>query len=112
MVDEATAGVQEDAPAHALTTLLHDVVMKVVGSVPAAQVATPTAGVLVVLQVIVIQLFPEVPVTGVHDATAVGPVGTVAQVVVVQLFPKAAVMGVHEATGVGPVLFGVQVVAM
>ena len=46
--------------------------------------------------------------TGVHDGTTVGPLTVVVlQVVLVQLFPEAAVTGVQAATAVGPVVAGV-----
>ena len=47
-----------------------------------------------------------------HDATAVGPVVLVAQVVVVQLLPEVAAVGVQADVGVGPLATVVQVVAV
>ena len=44
-----------------------------------------------------------------HDATGFGPVVMIGQVRVVQLFPEVAACGVQEATGV-LTLFGVHVV--
>jgi hypothetical protein len=50
-------------------------------------------------------------VPAVHEATGVGPVVAVVQVVAVQLLPELSAVGVHEATNVGPVVTVAQVVA-
>ena len=85
--------------------------------------------VVTVLQVVVVQLLPELAAAGVQVATGVGPVVmlpqvTVAdgvqvstapgvvqpQVVVVQALDELAVAGVQEGTEVGPVVVTGQVV--
>jgi hypothetical protein len=45
--------------------------------------ATPTAGVVALLQVVEVNVFPALAVSGVHETTSVGPVVASLQVVVV-----------------------------
>ena len=71
--------------------------------------ATPVGPVVMVLQVVLIQLFPDVAEVGLQLAIDVGPVVMAAgQVVVVQRFPALAAIALQAPTEMGPVLFGAQ----
>jgi hypothetical protein len=69
-------------------------------------VCTGTLLVLLLPQLVVTQLLPDVAVIGEQEATPVGPVVALLHVVAVQAFPAMAVTGVHVCTGVGPVVAG------
>jgi hypothetical protein len=69
--------------------------------------------VLLLEQVVVVQLLPELAAAAEHEATGTFVVTTGAgHVVVVQLLPAPATAAVQLATGTFVVLFGVQVVAV
>lgn len=64
------------------------------------------------LQVVAVQLFPELADAGVHELTRVGDVLEVLQVMVVKLFPELAVCGEQLAVPLGPTVLVEQVVRL
>ena len=64
------------------------------------------------MQLVAVQLLPELAAEGVHDATSVGVVDTLPQVMVVKLLLELAVCGVQLVEPFGPMFVGAQVVVL